>query len=67
MRCVLPSPTPAVKEQRVVCFGRRIGDRLAGGVRVMIILTHDEGVEGVARIHAVRLGRDVGRLDREGA
>jgi hypothetical protein len=40
----------AIEEERVVGFGRTLGDGLAGGVGELVAGADDESVEGVARI-----------------
>ncbi len=53
---------PAIQEQRVVGFGRVIGDSLAGGVRQAVAGPHHKVFEGVACIQG-GIGRGQGRDD----
>ena len=46
----MPSPVPAVDEERVVRLGRRLGDGERGRMREAVRRADDEEVEGVLRV-----------------
>jgi len=40
------------EKERIIGFARRLGNGLGGGVSVVVIITHDEGFEGVFGLKA---------------
>ena len=46
----LPQPYPAIDEERVVGFCRRLGDGEARSMRDLIVRSNDERLKGIARI-----------------
>ena len=57
----------AIQEERVVGFGRTLGDGLACGMRELVAGADDESVEGVARVQLRRAIPVKPRLRRSGA
>ena len=57
---------PAIKEKRIVGFARRLRDGHGGGMGVVVVLTHDEGFEGVFGIQGNFRADTIMAFDRLG-